>query len=111
MDIFVGNLPGKTSVLDLRKLIGHMRKARYRIFHRRHKDGQTCCYGHAIINGSQAAGEIIARLNGYVYQGSQLRVRPLRDRSEFNERRIKKAFCRDWNGVNRRRGERRTGRS
>lgn len=107
MDIFVGNLPGKTSVLDLRKLIGQMRQARYRIIHRRHKDGQICCYGHAIINGSKTADEIISRLNGIEYQGCQLSVRPLLYRSEYNERRNNKFFCTDWHGVNRRRHERR----
>jgi len=107
MDIFVGNLPGKTSVLDLRKLIGQVRQARYRIIHRRHKNGQVCCYGHAIINGAKVADEIISRLNGLEYKGCQLSVRPLFYRSEYNERRIRKVFCASWNGVNRRRRERR----
>jgi hypothetical protein len=107
MDIFVGNLPGKTSVLDLRKLIGQMRQARYRIIHRRHRDGQICCYGRAIIDGSKQADEIISRLNGHEYEGCQLSVRPLFYRSEYNERRNKRAFLSGWNGVNRRRHERR----
>jgi RNA recognition motif-containing protein len=107
MDIFVGNLPGKTSVLDLRKLVGQMRQARYRIIHRRYRDGQICCYGHAIINGRKTADEIIRRLNGHQYKGRQLSVRPLFNRNEYNERRIRRVFCSGWNGVNRRRQERR----
>jgi len=106
MDIFVGNLPRKTSVLELRKLIGEVGSARFRIVSR-NKNGRNNCYGHAIINSKQTASEVITRLDGIEYNGSHITARHYLHRSEHNERRSRKVYPVGWNGVNRRRGDRR----
>lgn len=107
MDIFVGNLPRKTSVLELRKLIDIPGRARFRIVSRR-KNGCSSCYGHAIINSKQTASEIISRLDGAEFNGSNIIARRFLHRSEHNERRSRMVYPVGWNGVNRRRGDRRS---
>jgi RNA recognition motif-containing protein len=107
MEIFVGNLPGKTSVLELRRLVGQKANTHYRIFNRKNKNGRNCCLGKAVVACNNTATEIVSRLNGFVFKGYQLSVRPMFYRSELNERRKRIAYCLQWNGVNRRRAERR----
>lgn len=106
MDIFVGNLPGKTSVLEFRKLIGTVGSGRFRIL-RKQVNGRSYCYGHAALESSEPGKEIISRLDGLEFGGSHLHVRPYLHRSEQHERRCLKIFSSGWSGVNRRRGERR----
>lgn len=107
MDIFVGNLPGKTSPLELRKLVGQMGDTRYRIFTRRNEQGHYCCLGKAVVACKHSGDEVIRRLDGFVFKGRQLSVRPMCDRFDLNERRKRIRMCQKWNGVNRRRRERR----
>lgn len=107
MDIFVANLPRKTSVLELRKLVGQKGNAHYRIFNRKKPNGRSCCLGKAVVSCSNTATDIISRLNGLVFNGCQLSVRAMHYRSEMNERRKRIVYCLTWNGVNRRRSERR----
>ncbi len=108
MDIFVGNLPGKTSVLELRKLIGTVSSGRFRILRTR-VNGKSYCYGHAALGSSQPGHDIISRLDGLEFRGSHLHARPFLHRSDQHERRCLKMFSSRWSGVNRRRGERRNG--
>lgn len=107
MEIFIGNLPRKTSVLELRKLFGRLGNARYKVIQRSNLQGQTYCYGHVVINKDKQGEAIIARLNGQDYLGYKLFVRQLLDRSEHNERRNWKSYMSSWNGVNRRKADRR----
>ncbi len=107
MEIFVGNLPMKTSVLELRKLVGRLGNARYKVIQRTNKLGRSYCYGHVIISNSKQGDAVISRLNGMNYLGSQLYVRPLFDRSEYNERRSWKSYLNNRHGVNRRKADRR----
>ena len=107
MDIFVGNLPKKTSVLELRKLIGEVGSARFRVVSGKQKNGRKNCYGHAIINSNQTGQAIISRLDGVEFNGSNITARHFLHRSEHNERRSRMVYPVGWNGVNRRRGDRR----
>ncbi|NOY66648.1 MAG: RNA-binding protein [Gammaproteobacteria bacterium] len=107
MDIFVGNLPKKTSVLELRKLIGDVGSARFRVITGKQKNGRKCCYGHAIIGSSQTGTEVITRLDGVEFNGCSITARHFLHRSEHNERRSRMVYPIGWNGVNRRRGDRR----
>jgi len=107
MEIFVGNLPRRTSVLALRKLIGRMGNVRYKIVQTTNKEGRPLCYGHVIINNNKQGIDIIARLNGADFEGSELYARPLHDRNEYNERRNRKSYMSNWSGVDRRKSDRR----
>lgn len=107
MDIFVGNLPGKTSPLELRKLVGQIGNTRYRVCTRKNEQGHHCCLGKAVVTCNNTAAEVISRLNGFIFKGRQLSVRPMCERFDLNERRKRIAMCQKWNGVNRRRRERR----
>jgi len=106
MDIFLGNLPRKTSVLELRKLIGDVGQARFRIVSHRNK-GKPRCYGMAVVDDRDTGRELITRLDGAEFNGSELLVRHFLHRSDHNERRSRKIYPVGWNGINRRRGDRR----
>lgn len=108
MDIFIGNLPKSTSVLQLRKLMGNVCNARFRIIRRRNRSGGSYCFGHAVINSDHTCQEIISRLDGTQFNGCHLKARPFVHRSEHHERRNPKIYPENWDGVNRRRGDRRT---
>jgi len=108
MDIFVGNLPKSTSVLQLRKLMGNVYNARFRIIRRRNRAGSSYCFGHAVISSENTCEDIISRLDGTKFNGCSLKARPFVHRNDHRERRDPKVYPTDWDGVNRRRGDRRT---
>lgn len=109
MDIYIGNMPRSTSVLELRKLLGDAgRNARFRVFNRRARDGRISCFGHVVVNSAESAIQAIERLNGSRLNGSHLVARVYVHRSESNERRARTRFLMPCSGVNRRRGERRS---
>lgn len=108
MDIFIGNMPRNTSVLELRKLVGDAGKnARFRLFSRRNKAGKVACFGHVVINDANSAQDVIENLDGKDLGGMSLKVRPFIHRSDSNERRARRPFPIPVGGINRRRGERR----
>ena len=102
-------MPSKTSVLDLRKLIGNVGEARYRIVSHRN-NGRPRCYGMAMVPSRETGVEVISRLNGAEFNGSELSVRHFLHRSDNNERRSRKIYPVGWNGINRRRADRRNDR-
>ena len=108
MDIFIGNMPRNTSVLELRKLLGDAgRNARFRVFNRRSRDGRVSCFGHVVVHSPESAFETIRKLDGSRLNGSHLQARVYVHRSDSNERRARSRFLMPCSGVNRRRGERR----
>ena len=112
MEIFIGNLPLDTSAIDLRKLLGNSGiKPRYRIFRKTLRDGTVKCYGQAAIEPDQVALELIERLNNTELRGHILNVRIYRERQHTNDRRARLWHGVPWNGLDRRKQDRRnTGR-
>jgi RNA recognition motif-containing protein len=108
MDIFIGNMPRNTSVLELRKMFGDAgRNARFRLFTRRSKTGKVACFGHVVVQDDLSAQKVIEQLDGQDLGGMSLKVRPFIHRSDSNERRARRPFPIPTGGINRRRGERR----
>ena len=108
MEIFIGNLPLDTSVVDLRRLFGDAgSRARYRIYKKTLRDGTVKCYGQAIVEPDDVADSLIGRLNNSVLQENCLEVRPYKQRSHVNDRRGPLWSGVPWTGLDRRKADRR----
>lgn len=111
MEIYIGNLPPDTSVIELRRLFGPVSaNARFRICQRYDVSGALVCYGHAVIEPERRARQLVEQLHGRCLDGWRLRAREFVYRNPANERRAPLWHGTPWSGLERRKGERRNGR-
>ncbi len=108
MDIYIGNLPLDTSVMDLRNLIGrHVENARYRIVHKTLSDGSSCCYGQISLSRDTNGEQILRDIQGMELDGRVLEIREFIHRNHVADRREPFWRGRPWQGLDRRKAERR----
>jgi RNA recognition motif-containing protein len=88
MDIFIGNLPLETSVVELRKLLGEAgANARFTLFRKMYPDGGVSCFGQAEVEPDAVAEEALRHMRNAVFRDQKVEVRPLVERSYINDRR------------------------
>ncbi len=108
MDIFIGNLPLDTSAIELRKLLGNIgKKPRYRIHKKVLKDGVVKCFGQVAVEPKDVACALIEKLNGTLLRGYYLTARHFIERQYTNDRRAPLWSGTPWNGLDRRKSDRR----
>ena len=137
LDIYIGNLPRRASVEDVRGLVGSLvgeyilssctgaglfarlwQKMRTKLKGQRPDDapsftlvepkaGRFARYCHVSCSSRDESKHIISQLSGAGLLGNALEVRPFYQRDLSNERRRAGWRLRPWLGVERRLGERR----
>ena len=93
MDIFVGNLPGSASLVELQGFIGDVDlRADFQCKNGRDRHGEVYHYFIARTENREQGVELISELNGRMFEGRPVEVR------EYLER----APDRKWRGEERR---------
>lgn len=110
MELFIGNLPPSATVLDLRQLLGPCaNEARYQLIQRSDADGVVHCFARVRVPSDAEAGRVIAELqDAGTFSGRQLEVRRFQERNAFKDRRAPWWRAQPWEGVERRRTDRRS---
>lgn len=112
MDVFIGNLPKNVSRVALERLLTPFdRRVRISLQQQQDKAGAMVGYALCTFTTERAARKAIAKLDGYHLFGQTLAVHEYRHRSYSSERRDVGWRNRPWDGVERRGGERRLGRT
>jgi len=93
MEVFIGNLPGTATLLELQDFIGDIDlKADFHYTKSHNQHGHPYHFFIASTKTRQEDLELIARLNGHVFQCRPLSVRECIERKQSDE----------WNGKERR---------
>ena len=110
MELFIGNLPPSATVLELRQLLGPCaNQARYQLIQRSDADGVVHCFARVQVPSDVEARLVVAELqDAGTFSGRHLEVRRFRERNTFNDRRAPWWRAEPWEGVERRRGDRRS---
>ncbi len=108
MIVFIGNLPPVFTNNHLGDLARIVSGTHHRIIKVHDDSGDIQRYGLIYLESGRDARQLINSLNGFDCQGQALEVREYQHRAACNERRRLDWRTIPWNGVERRRGERRS---
>jgi hypothetical protein len=108
MIVFIGKLHAATSEKDIRILARPPAGASIRIIKKPDGTGGLHRYGLVYTRSEGDSRKVIKRVHGKVCHGSKLQAREFGQRLAGNERRRLDWRDAPWDGVERRRGERRT---
>lgn len=110
MELYIGNLPPSATVLELRQLLGPCaNEARYQLVQRSDAAGAVHCFARVRVPSDAEARQVMAELqHAGTFAGRQLEIRRFQERNAFNDRRAPWWRAEPWQGVERRRGDRRT---
>ena len=107
MEVFVGNLAGSVSLLDLNKLFKDFRHPPIQLVEKKQADGRALRYAVVDFEAPRLAQKAIKKLSGFFLHERSLVLHEFVHRSYTNERRAIDWRTRPWDGPERRRSERR----
>ncbi len=107
MEVFVGNLAGSVTLLDLNRLFKDFKHPPIQLMEKKQSDGSLLRYAVVDFDAPRLAQKAIKKLHGAPLNGCELVLHEYTHRSYTNERRAIDWRTRPWDGLERRRSERR----